>query len=87
MYCVSAGESYLHDLFDTIHNYCLKKGAFKSFYVEAFRPSLHISRCKLSLQYSTKVAANLNNQSLYMILNMPSKVYFKSISTQKKYHL
>ena len=71
----SARKSYLKCL-DTIHHQGLRLalGAFRtspveSLYAESNEPSLYIRREKLSLQYTTKLAANSKNPAYNSVFN------------------
>ena len=71
----SAQKWYLKCL-DTIHHpgLCLAHGALRtspveSLYAELNEPSLYIRREKLSLQYTTKLAANLKNPAYNCVFN------------------
>ena len=77
----SARKTYLKCL-DTIHHQGLRLalGAFRtspveSLYGESNEPSLYIRREKLSLQYTTKLAANPKNPAHYCVFN-PKYVRF-----------
>ena len=71
----SARKSYLKSL-DTIHHQGLRLalGAFRtspveSLYAESNKPSLYTRREKLSLQYTTKLAANPKNPAYNCVFN------------------
>ena len=71
----SARKSYIKSL-DTIHHQglCLALGGFrtspvKSLYAASNEPSLYTRREKLSLQYTTKLAANQKNPAYNCVFN------------------
>ena len=75
----SARKSYLKCL-DTIHHQGLRLalGAFRtspveSLYAESNEPSLYTRREKLSLQYTTKLAANSRNPAYNCVLTRNTK--------------
>ena len=75
----SARKSYLKSL-DTIHHQGLRLalGAFRtspveSLYAESNKPSLYTRREKLSLQYTTKLAANPKNPAYNCVLTRNTK--------------
>ena len=80
----SARKSYLKPL-DTIHHQGLRLalGAFRtspieSLYAESNEPSLYIRREKLSLQYVTKLAANLRNSAYDCVFNPKYETFYNN---------
>lgn len=78
----SARKSYLKKL-DTIHHQGLRLalGAFRtspveSLYAETNEPSLYIRREKLSLQYTTKLAANPKNPAFNCVFEPKNKIVY-----------
>ncbi|MCU7800748.1 MAG: reverse transcriptase-like protein [gamma proteobacterium symbiont of Lucinoma myriamae] len=80
----SARKSYLKTL-DTIHHQGLRLalGAFRtspveSLYAESNEPSLYIRREKLSLQYTTKLAANPQNSTYNCVFNPRYEIFYNN---------
>lgn len=80
----SARKSYLKQL-DTIHHQGLRLalGAFRtspieSLYAESCEPSLYIRREKLSLQYVTKLASDINNPAYNCVVYPDNKILFQN---------
>ena len=80
----SARKSYLKSL-DTIHYQGLRLalGAFRtspveSLYAESNEPSLYTRREKLSLQYTTKLAANPKNPAYNCVFNPKYEIFYNN---------
>ena len=85
----SARKSYLKCL-DTIHHQGLRLalGAFRtspveSLYAESNEPSLYTRREKLSLQYTTKLAANSKNPAYNCVFNPKYERFYNTPSAVK----
>ena len=85
----SARKSYLKSL-DTIHHQGLRLalGAFRispveNLYAELNEPSLYIRREKLSLQYTTKLAANRKNPDHNCVFNPKYQRFYNTPSAIK----
>ena len=86
----SARKSYLKCL-DTIHHQGLRLalGAFRpspieSLYAKSNEPSLYIRREKLSLQYTTKLAANPKNPAANCVFNPKYERFYNNTSSAIK---
>ena len=85
-----ARKSYLKCL-DTIHHQGLRLalGAFRtspieSLYAESNEPSLYVRREKLSLQYTTKLAANPKNPAYNCVFNPKYERFYTNKNTAIK---